>query len=715
MKSCKHAASSRFSGRLVTVAGLWIAAAFVIAGCSSTPASGSAASKGSSGVAAAQTSAVKLSITSPLPGFTVRELPLGVSAQVSGGAATNPGMEAGAWPAGSPESDQPSYTVESSALSADMTLEGLTNSAEYDVRVRAVVASGGSKSYGVWSAPARVTLALAFSAPEATEPPAGGMSIETRPTIRWSYEGRATSYDFELSGRSLSTPITATGLKSPEYALGQSLQPGSYQYRVRALDSSGIWTGWSSYAAFTVNPDAVPEPTTLKGGETSIALRPVIGWTPLLGAAGYTLEVSRSGNFSGPPIAAAKVERGSSFRMPNPLQPGTLYYYRVRAVNKDGTALRWSPTASFAVADLGFRFVPVVQPGHPVQFAMGDTGGSFDAAPVHPVKLTVPYEMQVYELTNVQAARLLNWAVDHGYASLEAQADGGMLYTTYAVQGSTNPSQELASASNTADAGGVAASRPVESTTAAGPAAATAKGAGARVAGFGSLNYGTQFGLRIENGRVAPVRGRENQPVIGVTWDGALLLANCLSILEGRTPAYDLASRRWKHTADGFRLPTEAEWEFAMRGTDGRIFAWGNTAAGNLANYYRSYDPYEAVNPPYTENGGPLTPVSFFDGAVHDGFATRSNASPFNVFDLCGNVWEWCWDIYASDTYAVDAAGVTDPSGPGTGPERVTRGGAWNVPLDFFRGTNRGHYPADGTSYSTGIRFVADLAQPLAK
>lgn len=678
----------------------------VLAGCSSAPPPG--ASKAPGSAAAEPTSTVRLAITSPLPGYTVRELPMGLSAQIDGQAAVNPGMEAAAWPAAAPESDQPSYTVASTALSADMTFERLTNGEDYDVRVRAVVASGGARSYGAWSAAVRVTLGVSLLPPEPTEPSPGGVSIDTRPTIRWSYGGRTSVFDFEMDGSALPAPISADGLKSPEYAVGQSLPTGTYRYRVRALDSSGIWTRWSSYASFDVKPGAVPEPTTLKNGEPSINLRPTIGWTPLLGATGYAIEVALSGDFAGAPIVAAKVEGRTTYRISNPLQQGTTYYYRVRAVTKNGTALQWSPAASFTAGDIGLRFVPVVEPDKPVQFSMGDAGGSFDAAPVHPVTLSVPYEMEMYEVTNAQAARLLNWAVDHRYASLQ----GTTLYTTYPVQGATGPLQELARASNASDAGGVPSSKPVEVPAAAG------KTVNAPVAGFGDLDYGSQFGLRIENGRVAAIRGRENRPVIGVTWDGGLLLANCLSILEGRTPAYDLTYRRWKHSADGFRLPTEAEWEFAMRGTDGRVFAWGDTAAGNVANYYRSYDPYEAVDPPYTANGGPLTPAAFFDGAVHGGFATRSGASPFGVFDLCGNVWEWCWDSYASNTYTLDAEGVSDPAGPGPGAaaaERVTRGGAWNVPLEFFRGTNRGHYPADGTSYSTGLRFVADLSTPAAK
>ncbi len=297
---------------------------------------------------------------------------------------------------------------------------------------------------------------------------------------------------------------------------------------------------------------------------------------------------------------------------------------------------------------------------------MGATDSGYDAVPVHTVKLTVPFEMEIYPVTNAQFATVANWMIAHKMAAVR---DAELV--------STEP--------------------------------ATGNGGPIVIAGFGKLNYGEQFGLEVRQNRVEAIRGRENQPVVGVSWNGAILFANAVSILTGEPPAYVPGSETWVQHTGSARLPTEAEWEYAMRGTDGRVFPWGNTLTPAAANYSGSGNPYESSYPPYTRNGGPLTPVGFYDGATHAGFRTLSNASPFGIFGLVGNVWEWCWDRYSPGTYTSEAGGAQNPTGPATGRERVTRGGAWNVGAPYVRGTRRGHYPVDGLSYSTGLRLVRTL------
>jgi formylglycine-generating enzyme required for sulfatase activity len=144
----------------------------------------------------------------------------------------------------------------------------------------------------------------------------------------------------------------------------------------------------------------------------------------------------------------------------------------------------------------------------------------------------------------------------------------------------------------------------------------------------------------------------DHHPVLGVNWDAAVAYCNWLSAKTGRT----------------YRLPTEAEWEKAARGTDQRRFPWGNTIDRSYANFVGA-QPYDTGRP-----------VGFYDGSVRGELQTRSNASPYGAFDMAGNVMEWCQDWYSRAYY--DVSPRKNPQGPATGAYRVVRGGSFF--LDAF-------------------------------
>ncbi len=133
-----------------------------------------------------------------------------------------------------------------------------------------------------------------------------------------------------------------------------------------------------------------------------------------------------------------------------------------------------------------------------------------------------------------------------------------------------------------------------------------------------------------------------NHPVTNVSWHDAVAYADWLSGETGQT----------------MRLPTEAEWEKAARGADGRTYPWGGASPdSSLLNYNR--------------NEGGTTPVGSYP----------NGASPYGALDMAGNVWEWTADWYASDYYANSPD--RNPQGPGSGGSRVLRGGAW-YNLDYL-------------------------------
>jgi iron(II)-dependent oxidoreductase len=128
--------------------------------------------------------------------------------------------------------------------------------------------------------------------------------------------------------------------------------------------------------------------------------------------------------------------------------------------------------------------------------------------------------------------------------------------------------------------------------------------------------------------------GYENHPMTMVTWFGA-----------------------WGYCSyfDG-HLPTEIEWEKAARGTDERPFPWGEEIKRENANFYSSRDPFEDMN----SFGSRTSPVGFYNGKTYDGYVTLDSASPYGLYDMAGNVWQWTGNVYEGMHYRFMRGGSKD-------------------------------------------------------
>ncbi|MFM8727471.1 MAG: formylglycine-generating enzyme family protein [Planctomycetaceae bacterium] len=165
------------------------------------------------------------------------------------------------------------------------------------------------------------------------------------------------------------------------------------------------------------------------------------------------------------------------------------------------------------------------------------------------------------------------------------------------------------------------------------------------------------------------VREGDDYPAVDVSWDDAVEFCKKLSAMEGKV----------------YRLPTEAEWEYACRGGTKTAFSFGNDEA-ELGKY------------------------AWFDGNARDideryaHSVAQKQANAFGLYDMHGNVWEWCSDWY--DDYS--STPLTDPRGPSSGTSRVLRGGSWDNGPNNVRCARRGDSTPGLRGNDFGFRLVLE-------
>ena len=192
----------------------------------------------------------------------------------------------------------------------------------------------------------------------------------------------------------------------------------------------------------------------------------------------------------------------------------------------------------------------------------------------------------------------------------------------------------------------------------------------------------------------------DDLPVEGVSWMDAIQYCNARSVQEGLTPAYMVEGHAisWDRSANGYRLPTEAEWEYACRAGTDSPFNTQTSISADEANYWGHY-PYLIEDNYFTQSNLETKPGVYRQTTVSVG-SFQPNA--WGLYDMHGNVGEWVWDWYGG----YDTQAQTDPTGPANGTRRVYRGGGWNDFAKNIRSAYRATLPPDSASFNLGLRLV---------
>lgn len=529
-----------------------------------------------------------------------------------------------------------------------------------------------------------ITETKSLTAPENITADAG----KNRVTLSWSNVPSATSFNLYYS---TSAGVTKHSTKLSDVHsmfIMRDLPNGTpYYFSVAAVGPSGEGSLSAEVSATPSAAPPQPAPTEVRAaaqnGQVSVS------WVPGFGASAdattYTVYFSTARHIV--KTTSAKVTTSNSPQIVSGLPNGSPYFFVVTATTANGeSALSFEVSATPAarpppVAPSGLKATEgnssITLKWNPSAGASSYNlyyGTEFDVTKANGIKVTgVSNPFTLQGLTNKAAYFLVVTAVGPGGESFETEQVSATPLANTPIQAMVHiPAGTFQMGDNVLD--------PTAPAPYATPLHQVSLSAfSIEKYEISYTQWRTVYDWAVTQGYAFDSVGRNgalqlgtNMPVTQINWYDAVKWLNARSEKEGRNPVYftdsthaivyrsgniDLNNDAVDWLANGYRLPTEAEWEYASRGgLVGKTYPWGDVLDATKANFDRGTSTSIGS---YTPNG-------------------------YGLYDMAGNVWEWTWDHDSTD-YSASAAGVINPHGPLTGLLRVRRGGSYVYGVRYLR------------------------------